>query len=71
MSARKWTQVQRQQQAEAIQRWKPWEQSTGPKSPGGKVKVSSNAYSGGEWVTLRESIKELNLSLRQQKKMLR
>jgi hypothetical protein len=44
---RKWTDEQRQQQSEAIQSRKPWEQSTGPRTTEGKVKVAQNAYRGG------------------------
>lgn len=31
-------------QAELIRKWKPWEQSTGPKSVEGKARVSQNGY---------------------------
>ena len=39
----------RARQAEAIQRWKPWEHSTGPKTAAGKAKAkaSHNGYKGG------------------------
>lgn len=67
MGARVWTPQQRQKQAQAIKRWKPWIQSTGPKSKEGKDKVSQNAYKGSEWSTLRKMVKELNLVLRKQK----
>lgn len=66
MSARTWTLEQRRTQAEAIKRWKPWERSTGPRSAAGKAKVSRNAYTGGEWLKLREAIKTLNEMLRDQ-----
>lgn len=67
MSARTWTLEQRQRQSEAIKRWKPWEKSTGPKSPEGKAAVSGNAWTGGEWLKLRQAIKVLNAAMRQQK----
>jgi hypothetical protein len=54
-------------EAEAIRRWKPWKQSSGPTSAEGKAKVSRNADTGGEWRTLRETIKALNQALRDQK----
>ena len=57
MAARIWTQEQRQLQREAIHKWKPWERSTGPRSPDGKRKASRNAWSGGHRATLREVIK--------------
>jgi hypothetical protein len=37
-----------------IRRWRAWQQSTGPKTPEGKVKAASNAYKGGTWRLLRE-----------------
>ena len=30
-----------------IQQWKPWEQSTGPRTPEGKAKVAHNSFRGG------------------------
>jgi len=42
-----WTEERRMRQRALIQNWKPWERSTGPKTPEGKVKVSQNAYKGG------------------------
>jgi hypothetical protein len=60
MAARNWTPEQRQQQAERIKTWKPWEQSTGPRSHEGKVAASQNAWKGGHRETLRELIRALN-----------
>ena len=54
MAARKWTLAQRQQQAQAIQGWRPWEQSTGPRTPQGKSVVSGNAYAGAVRFQLRD-----------------
>ena len=54
MAARNWTPEQRQQQAERIKKWKPWEQSTGPRSSEGKAAASRNAWKGGTRDTLRE-----------------
>lgn len=70
MPARTWTPEQRRQQAQAIQRWKPWKQATGPKSVEGKAKVSSNAYRGGQWLEFRQAIKTLTKTLREQKDMI-
>jgi hypothetical protein len=70
MAARTWTPEQRQQQREAIQRWKPWSKSTGTKSPEGKAVVSRNAWTGGHLVKLRQVIKELNQALRSQREWL-
>ena len=49
-----WTLERRAPQAELIRQWKPWEQSTGPRTPEGKAKVSQNAYKGGVRPMLRE-----------------
>ena len=53
MAARKWTPEQRQQQAEAIQRWKPWASSTGPRTDAGKAVSRGNAYAGAMRPRLR------------------
>lgn len=42
-----WTPERRAAQRLAIRRWRPWEKSTGPKSPAGKVRVSKNATKHG------------------------
>lgn len=46
---RKWTQEERLRQSELIQRWKPWEQSSGPKTAEGKERVSFNAQTHGAY----------------------
>jgi hypothetical protein len=70
MAARTWTPEQRQRQREAIQRWKPWSKSTGPRSPEGKAAAARNAWTGGHLVKLRQVIKELNQALRAQREWL-
>jgi hypothetical protein len=67
MAACTWTTEQRQRQREAIQKWKPWKQSTGAKSDSGKAAASPNAYKGGHEVKLRLLIKELSQALRAQR----
>ena len=67
MAARTWTPEQRQKQSEAIGRWKPWQQSSGPKSPEGKAVAAGNAWKGGEWQKLRQAIKALNGAMREQR----
>lgn len=42
-----WTDERRRKQAQAIRRWKPWEKSTGPKSPEGKQAASMNSTTHG------------------------
>lgn len=58
-----WTPERRQRQAAAIQQWRPWERSTGPKSETGKAKVARNAFKGG-W---RPQLRELAQVLREQR----
>ena len=54
MAARNWTPEQRQQQAERIRAWSPWERSTGPRTAEGKARASRNAWKGGTREVLRE-----------------
>lgn len=70
MAARTWTAEQRQKQREAIQRWQPWRQSTGPQSAEGKASAARNAYAGGTAAELRRVMKDLNHALRLQRKSL-
>ena len=42
-----WTEQRRQRQKVLIQSWKPWERSSGAKTPQGKAKSSRNAYKTG------------------------
>jgi len=49
-----WTPERRKRQAELIRRWKPWEHSTGPRTPAGRARVASKPYKGGTWRLLRE-----------------
>ena len=44
----------RKLRAELIRRWKPWEKSTGPKSPEGKARAAMRGYKGGTRAMLRE-----------------
>ena len=59
-----WTLERRQRQAEQISRWTPWAQSTGPKTPEGKARVSRNAWKGGHRAQLRELTKMINAEVR-------
>ena len=67
---RNWTPEQRQRQRELIQRWEPWEKSTGAKTLEGKKRSSQNAYKTGKSLEVRELIKTLNGLLREQKKLI-
>ncbi len=51
-----WTQERRQRQSEAIRRWSPWKQATGPKTAAGKARSGRNAYKGGHRAALRAEI---------------
>lgn len=59
-----WTPERRVRQAELIRLWKPWEKSTGPRTPDGKAKAARNAWKGGHWRELRELRRVLVLALR-------
>ena len=48
-----WTPERRARQAALIHRWRPWEQSTGPKSAEGKRCSAMRGYKGGERQLLR------------------
>jgi hypothetical protein len=61
-----WTLERRARQAEAIRRWKPWERSTGPRTPDGKAKSQRNGSQPGTRALLREVSK----LLREQRKSL-
>ena len=68
MAARNWTPEQRRRQAEAIQRWRPWEQSTGPRTEAGKNKAALNAWKGGERPALRrlaQTLREMRDTLKE------
>lgn len=64
-----WTLERRARQAESIKRWKPWNQSTGPNSAEGRLRVSRNAFKGGDWRTLRELAKAVNAEVRRAREL--
>lgn len=63
----KWTAEQRARQAELIRTWKPWEKSTGAKTPEGKAKVSQNAYKGNHRQQIRNMTRLVNQEIRRAK----
>jgi hypothetical protein len=67
---RNWTPEQRQRQRELIQRWKPWEKSTGAKTPDGKKRSAKNSYKTGKSLEIRQFTKFLNQLLKEQKSLL-
>ena len=69
---RRWTQEERERQAELIRNWKPWSQSTGPQTEVGKMRSSKNALVHGACTNAaREDAKNLNAMLRDYKGILR
>ena len=65
-----WSPERRAMQAEAIRRWCPWQQSTGPRSAEGKAKSSKNADKGGGWLKERNEILQIRRLLREQRQAL-
>lgn len=63
MAKRVWTPEERRKHAEALQRWKPWAHSTGPKTEDGKAAAAQNALKSGLHTA---EIKELKQVLRMQ-----
>ena len=66
-----WTPERRARQAELIRSWKPWGQSTGPRTDEGKVRTSRNGFKGGHWLHARELNKVINELLREQGELLK
>jgi hypothetical protein len=67
---RHWTPEERLRQSKAIRSWKPWESSTGAKTPQGKAISSKNATKTGESASVRELIKEMNRILRERNNLI-
>ena len=63
---RHWTTEERARQSELIQSWKPWDKSTGARTPEGKAVSSRNAYKGG----FRVGLRALSSMLKEQQKSL-
>jgi hypothetical protein len=59
-----WTPERRIRQAALIRSWKPWEQSTGPRTHEGKTIAAMNAYKGGHRQELRELSRMVNAEIR-------
>jgi hypothetical protein len=57
-----WTPERRKRQSAQIQRWKPWERSTGPRTLAGKERIAQNAYKG----SARPMLRALARALREQ-----
>ena len=55
-----WTLERRARQSELIRTWRPWEQSTGPRTDEGKARTARNGFKGGSWREIRELTKAMN-----------
>ena len=65
-----WTPERRARQSELIRVWKPWEQSTGPKSVEGKARVARNPWKGGKYQMLREVVRFVRQELKQARELI-
>lgn len=54
-----WTPERRKRQAEMIRNWKPWEQSTGPKTEEGKESCKMNAQKHGAYSAEMKDMRRL------------
>ena len=61
MADRKWTLEQRKRQSQLIRQWKPWEKSTGPRTPEGKENSKMNAVKGS--IELHQALKDAEEAL--------
>jgi hypothetical protein len=52
-----WIPERKVKQSQAIKEWKPWEKSTGPKTPAGKAISSQNSLKHGAFSA--ENLKQL------------
>ena len=62
-----WTPERRKRQSEAIRKWKPWSKSTGPKSPEGKAKAATNAWTRGDRLELRYTLQAVKKAIAEHK----
>lgn len=65
-----WTPERKARQAELIRNWRPWEQSTGPRTVAGKARTARNRYRGAQRARLRNLAKELRAFLKAQREWL-
>ena len=65
-----WTPERRARQAALIRTWRPWEQSTGPRTDEGKARTARNGDKGGAWRIERDMLRELGRVLKVQREAL-
>ena len=68
--ATSWTPERRARQADLIRSWRPWENSTGPRTAEGKAACARNAYKGGHRARLRELVRLVNDEVRASRELL-
>ena len=64
-----WTPERKARQSELIRAWRPWEKSTGAKTPEGKAIVSQNSWRGGHRATMRELTRLVNEEIKTAKRL--
>ena len=62
-----WSPTRRANHAAAIQRWKPWAKSTGPRTESGKARAAQNAHKHGRYC---RQLRLVNEALRAQRRYL-
>lgn len=71
----RWTDEARLKQSEKIRDWKPWEKSTGAKTPEGKAKSAANNYrrftNNPELIQVIKKVNEMKKLHRDMQKMLK
>lgn len=65
-----WTPERRARQAELIRSWRPWEQSTGPRTEQGKERSRNNRYRGAKRARVREMMRELRTVMAEHRALL-
>ncbi|OSZ75923.1 hypothetical protein CAP37_11330 [Hydrogenophaga sp. IBVHS1] len=65
-----WTPERRARQAALIRTWKPWRQSTGPKTSSGKATASKNGYKGGHRQMLRQLSRLVSAEIKEARELL-
>ena len=63
-----WTHERRTKQSAMIRQWRPWEKSTGARTPEGKTRCSRNADKPNSF---RRQLKEINALLREHKALMK